>query len=79
MSVTISVRGQMVIPSEIRKKYGIFSQSKIEIIDTGKEIILVPLPKDSFCDSFNIVKGVGVKDLIKERRHDRRYEHKRIK
>lgn len=79
MTVTISVRGQMVIPSDIRKRYGIKPQSKVEFIDTGEEIVLVPLPKDSFRDSFGVLKGVTTKDLIRERRKERRREQREKK
>lgn len=76
MGVVISVRGQTVIPSEIRKKYNITPKSKIEFLDTGKEIVIIPLPKDSFLESRGILKGVTTEDLIEERRKERKYEHK---
>ena len=76
MSVVVSVRGQTVIPSEIRKKYKIKAKSKIEFIDTGEEIVIIPLPENSFLESRGILKGVSTKDLIEERRKARKYEHK---
>lgn len=76
MGVVISVRGQTVIPSEIRKKYNITPKSKIEFLDTGKEIVIIPLPKDPFLESRGILKGVTTEDLIEERRKERKYEHK---
>ena len=48
MTVTISERGQMVLPARIRKKYGIDVRSKVEVLDMGGEIIIIPLPKGGF-------------------------------
>ncbi|MBN2097556.1 MAG: AbrB/MazE/SpoVT family DNA-binding domain-containing protein [Candidatus Omnitrophica bacterium] len=76
MTITISERGQMVIPAVIRKKYKIKAQTKVELLDTGKEIVIVPIPKASLRQSRGILKGVNVKDLIAARREERRYEHK---
>ena len=75
MTVTVSVRGQIVIPSEIRKRYHIKPSSRLEFIDTGKEIVVVPIPKDSFAHSRGLLKGVSTRDLIKARRLARRREH----
>lgn len=71
MTVTVSNRGQMVIPSMIRKKYNIKAQSKVELVDTGKEIVIVPIPKDILRQSKGILKGVGSKDIIAARREER--------
>lgn len=79
MAVSVSVRGQTVIPAEIRKKYKIFPQSKVEFIDTGKEIILVPVQKNSFKNSFGILKGVSTMDLVSERRREREHETRKTK
>ena len=76
MTVTISARGQMVIPALIRKKYGLKSESKVEILDLGKEVVLVPLPKESsLTKARGILKGVSTHDLIEGRRALRKKEH----
>ncbi|MCD6093489.1 MAG: hypothetical protein B5M48_01185 [Candidatus Omnitrophica bacterium 4484_213] len=72
MTVTVSSRGQMVIPSEIRKKYRISPYTKIELVDLGNEIVIVPIPKKSFSSARGVLKGVSTQDLIKERRKERR-------
>ena len=75
MTVTVSIKGQMVIPSELRRRYGIEPHSKIEFIDTGEEIIMVPLPKkEARRNSYGILKEVGSKDLISYRRKERERE-----
>lgn len=42
-TATASVKGQMVIPVELRRKYGIDAGTRIRILDTGHEILLQPL------------------------------------
>ena len=77
MTVTISERGQMVLPAQIRKTYGITAHSKVEVLDKGGQIVIVPLPKGGFKGARGILKGVGSKDLIQMRREERRREHAR--
>lgn len=78
MTVTVSVKGQTVIPAELRKRYGIRPNSKVEFIDTGKEILMIPLPQgDLLKNSYGILKEVGSRDLIKARRKERLREQKK--
>lgn len=76
MTVTVSTKGQMVIPSSIRKKYRIKPRSKVEFLDMGNEIVIVPIPNNSFIESRGALRGVNVEDLIKQRRKERHNEHK---
>ena len=47
MAVTqLSTKGQIVIPAQIREKYGLKPKSKVEIFDVEGQIILCPLPED---------------------------------
>jgi AbrB family looped-hinge helix DNA binding protein len=79
MTLTVSIKGQMVIPTKIRKKYNIQPQTKVELIDKGNEIVIVPLPKDPLRDSRGILKGVSTNDLLKLRRQERRIEQQKAK
>ncbi len=45
MPVRISTKGQIVLPAELRRKYGIETGSEVEILDFGGEIVIVPVPK----------------------------------
>lgn len=77
MTVTVSSRGQTVIPAELRKRYGIEPNSKIEFIDTGEEIVLVPLRgEDPLRSSYGILKDVSSKDVIRNRRKERERERR---
>lgn len=78
MTATVSVKGQTVIPAELRRRYGIMPNSKVEFIDTGKEILVIPLPQgNSLKNSYGILKEVGSRDLIKARREERLRERKK--
>jgi AbrB family looped-hinge helix DNA binding protein len=79
MAVTVSVKGQMVIPSRMRKKYGIKPRSRLELIDLGNEIVVIPVMDDSLIKSRGILKNVSTKDLLKARRQERRREYEREK
>lgn len=75
MTITVSARGQMVIPASIRKRYGIGQKSEVELLDLGKEVVIVPIPEKSMAKSRGTLKGVSADDLIRERRNLRRREH----
>jgi AbrB family looped-hinge helix DNA binding protein len=46
MKSTISARGQVSIPTALRKKFGIETETQVEWIEEGNAIKIVPLPKD---------------------------------
>jgi len=75
MTVTVSARGQMVLPAAIRRRYGISEQSKVELLDLGKEVVLVPISKYPLAKSKGVLKGVSSADLIRTRRQLRKREH----
>ena len=81
MTVTVSSKGQVVVPSEFRKRYNLKPGSKIEFLDNGNEIVLIPLPRDSFKASYGILKGKGIttRDLIEFRRKERKKEDARLR
>ena len=75
MKVKVTARGQVSIPSEIRKKFNIEPESRIEWVVEGSVIKVIPLPKDPVA----AFRGRGTgrytsARLIKERREERRNE-----
>lgn len=42
----VTVKGQVVIPSKIRKKFGIKNGTKIHFSDKSKEIKIIPITKE---------------------------------
>jgi AbrB family looped-hinge helix DNA binding protein len=43
-----TVKGQIVIPASLRRKYGIKAGTKIEIYDDGEQIILKPITEEFY-------------------------------
>ena len=71
----VTKRGQVSIPSDIRKKFHIEPESRVEWVADGNLIKVIPLPKDAVA----AFKGRGgkkytSKDLIKDRCAERRKE-----
>lgn len=44
--VTVSAKGWVTIPVEIRRKYGLDPGAQVRVVDYGGVIALVPLPED---------------------------------
>jgi AbrB family looped-hinge helix DNA binding protein len=75
MKAKVTTRGQVSIPSEIRKRFNIEPDSKVEWVIEGNVIKVIPLPKDTIA----AFKGRGRKkysteQLIKDRRNEREKE-----
>ncbi len=70
--VTVSARGSVVIPKDLRERYGLKKGDKIHFIDYGGSIALVPVSKDPIHESFGMLKGKTslTEALLKSRRED---------
>jgi AbrB family looped-hinge helix DNA binding protein len=79
MTAKVSARGQTVIPAALRKKYDIRPHSRVEFLDVGNEIVLVPVPRDGFKAARGFLKGQGIAmpDLWDHRRRERKTEKDR--
>lgn len=72
METYATVKGQIVIPAPLRKKYGITEGTRIVIIDNGTEIILRPITREYLKSLRGSLKGSRALDiLMEERRKDR--------
>ena len=78
MTAKVSLRGQTVIPAALREKYNIRPNSRIEFLDVGGEIVLIPIPANGFKAARGLFKnkGLSLKDLQEYRRSERAREHK---
>ena len=57
MRTKVSVKGQIVIPAELRAKYAIVPGDVVEVCDGDGKIMLFPLPKDVIKASRGFLKG----------------------
>ena len=67
---TISAKGWVVIPKEIRQRYHLKKGDKVHIIDFGGEIVIIPASKDPIAAARGMFKrGPSMtKGLLEDRR-----------
>jgi AbrB family looped-hinge helix DNA binding protein len=66
-----TVKGQIVIPAELRRKYKITEKTKIVIVDNGDEIILRPMTDQYLRKLQGSLKGSrALQILLEERKKD---------
>jgi AbrB family looped-hinge helix DNA binding protein len=72
VQTAVTKRGQTVIPAAIRKRYGIEEGDRIEWLDEGGSIKVVPASADPLRTLRGRGKGEGLCDrLLASRREDR--------
>jgi AbrB family looped-hinge helix DNA binding protein len=75
METYVTLKGQIVIPAALRRKYGIKTGTKIIVLDNGDSIILKPVNEQSLAKLRGSLKGKGIlKTLLEERRRDKERE-----
>ena len=72
METYATIKGQIVIPATLRRKYGIKNGTKIIVTDVGDAIILKPVTEQYLRNLQGSLKGKGgLKVLMEERRKDK--------
>jgi AbrB family looped-hinge helix DNA binding protein len=75
METYASVKGQIVIPAKLRKKYGIKNGTKIIVTDLGDVITLKPVTEQYLKNLQGSLRGKGgLGVLLDERRRDKAKE-----
>ena len=76
METTATTKGQIVIPAEIRRKFGINTGTRIriEVDEEAKQIILKPITRESVASLRGKYRG---KKLLKSLMADRKWERSR--
>ena len=75
METYATVKGQIVIPASLRRKYGIKDGTKIIITDIGDAIVLKPVTEQYLRNLQGSLKGKGgLKVLLEERARDKERE-----
>lgn len=76
---TISAKGWVVIPKEYRERYGLRPGTRVQFIDYGGVLSIVPVPEDPVQEGFGALRrfegeGPWTQALLKERARDRERE-----
>jgi AbrB family looped-hinge helix DNA binding protein len=72
METYSSIKGQIVIPAALRRKFGIKNGTKIIVTDNGDSIILKPVTEQYYRNLQGSLKGKGtLKVLVDERMKDK--------
>ena len=72
MQSTATIKGQIVIPAELRKKYGIKAGTKIQIIDENERIVLQPITREYIHSLRGKFRGKGLlKALAAEKKREK--------
>lgn len=81
VKANVSSKGQIVIPKELREKYGLDQGSKVGILEYPNEIVIVPLPRDAVKAARGMFASKKtVREMLEEvRREERRLEKRRAK
>jgi AbrB family looped-hinge helix DNA binding protein len=68
METSVTVKGQVVIPAEIRHRLGIKKGTKLRVEERNGEIVLCPLNRDYFQRISGTLKGAGLLKALQESR-----------
>ena len=73
MESTVTVRGQTAIPVAIRKRYNINPKTKLEWIDDGHTITVLPIHRDPIKALKGRFKDINLREaLLKSRQEERK-------
>jgi len=64
VTVTVASKRMIAIPAKFAKKYNIKKSTKVEIIDTGKSLLLIPII--SYDDLFGVDSEETTKRIVNE-------------
>jgi AbrB family looped-hinge helix DNA binding protein len=77
MTLTISEKGWVVIPAELRKKYSLVPGSEVNLVDYGGVIAIIPAMKEPVEQAAGMLAGGA--SLTKVLREEHRQERERGK
>jgi AbrB family looped-hinge helix DNA binding protein len=72
METTMTSKGQIVIPSSLRRKFGLKEGVRIQLLDDGEQIVLKPITPQYVRKLRGILKGSkGMQALIEDRQMEK--------
>ena len=81
MNATISQKGWVVIPAELRKKYNLKPGMEVAVVDYGGVLSIIPAMRDPIKQGRGMLKGLPslTDELLKERAEELAREEARVK
>jgi AbrB family looped-hinge helix DNA binding protein len=79
-SSTVTSKGQLVIPSRLRKRYGIKAGTRVCFVEKGNEIVFQPVTKE-YLRSIHGMLGdetSAVEELLRDRAKDKEQEERKL-
>jgi AbrB family looped-hinge helix DNA binding protein len=76
MMSTVTQRGQTAIPAAIRKRYNISAYTRLEWIDDGRSITVVPVLRDPIIELRGRYSGKGLSRALERSRQEERDREK---
>ena len=73
MALTVSEKGWVVIPAELRKKYNLHPGTEVSVVDYGGVLALIPAMKKPIRQAAGMLKGRTslTRALLTEHRRER--------
>ena len=74
----LSVKGQIVIPQGLRRRFGLRPGSAVSVVEEHQKIVVYPAPEDPIEMACGFLKGGGslAEELLKDRRREKKREQK---
>lgn len=81
VKVNVSSKGQIVIPKELREKYGLDQGTEVGILEYPNEIVIVPLPRDAVKAARGMFASrKSVREMLEEVcREERKIEKRKVR
>ena len=78
--VKVSTKGQVVLPSELRRELDIRPGASVDISREGTRLVLTPIPDDPVAAAYGALAHLGpmLPDMLEERRRERQREEERL-
>jgi len=75
-TATVSSKGWVVIPKDLRKKYGLEKGRRVQVVEYAQSLVLVPLSNDPVAALHGMLKDEPslTADLLAERARERMKE-----
>ena len=65
MHVRMSSKGQIVLPSEVRRRYGLHAGAELELVDAGDHMVIRPCATDAVALLTGLLRaGSGERSLV---------------